>query len=93
LRKLLTADSTSEQAGAGLDSLTAAELARFTALNDAYQAKFGFPFIISVAGKTKPAILQTFEARVANDKTTERAAALDQVSRIALMRLTNRLPS
>ncbi len=50
--KRLTAESTAEQAGAGLDALTDAERARFTALNDAYVAKFGFPFIIAVRGVT-----------------------------------------
>jgi OHCU decarboxylase len=91
--KLLTADSSNEQAGAGLDHLTPDELARFTALNDAYKAKFGFPFIVSVAGKKKPEILAAFETRLAHDRPTEFATALDQVARIALMRLRARLPS
>src|SRR5262245_63615878 len=39
----LTHDSSSEQAGAGLDRLTAEEFARFTALNEAYKKRFGFP--------------------------------------------------
>src|SRR5262249_55822646 len=48
--RLLTADSATEQGSAGLDALTEDELARFTALNDAYRAKFGFPFIMAVKG-------------------------------------------
>ena len=47
----LTAESNKEQASAGLDTLTEDELARFTALNDAYKAKFGFPFIMAVKGR------------------------------------------
>jgi 2-oxo-4-hydroxy-4-carboxy-5-ureidoimidazoline decarboxylase len=39
-----------EQAGAGLDSLTAAEMSTFTQLNDEYKAKFEFPFILAVKG-------------------------------------------
>ena len=39
----LTADSSQEQASAGLDQLTDRERARFIALNEAYQARFGFP--------------------------------------------------
>ena len=62
---------TAEQAGAGLDALTDAEKARFTELNDAYQAKFGFPFIIAVRGLDKARILQAFETRIANDRDTE----------------------
>ena len=90
--KRLTAESTAEQAGAGLDSLTDAERARFTELNDAYQAKFGFPFIIAVRGLDKARILSAFETRIANDRATEFATACAQVERIALLRLKDMLP-
>ena len=90
--KRLTAESTAEQAGAGLDALTDAEKARFTELNDAYLAKFGFPFIIAVRGLDKARILQAFETRIANDRDTEFAAACAQVERIALLRLKDMLP-
>jgi OHCU decarboxylase len=88
----LTAESTAEQAGAGLDALTDAERKRFTELNDAYAAKFGFPFIIAVRGLDKAGILAAFEARVANDRDTEFASACAQVERIALLRLKDMLP-
>ncbi|MFA5123701.1 2-oxo-4-hydroxy-4-carboxy-5-ureidoimidazoline decarboxylase [Zavarzinia sp.] len=87
LAKGLTPESTAEQAGAGLDRLTAAELARFTELNERYKAKFGFPFIIAVKGLDKHTILKAFEARVENTPEVEFATALDQVKRIALLRL------
>ncbi len=90
--KRLTAESTAEQAGAGLDALTDAERTRFTELNDAYKEKFGFPFIIAVKGLNKDQILKTFEARVANDRDTEFATACRQVERIALLRLKDLLP-
>jgi urate oxidase len=90
--KRLTPESTAEQAGAGLDALTDAERARFTELNDAYQAKFGFPFIIAVRGLDKARILQAFEQRVANDRDQELATASSQVERIALLRLKDMLP-
>ena len=83
----LTAASTGEQASAGLDRLTADELAQFTALNTAYRDKFGFPFIIAVKGLTKDAIQSAFVRRLANDKPRERTEALAQVERIALLRL------
>lgn len=88
LAKQLTAESTAEQAGAGLDRLTPDELARFTALNDAYKARFGHPFIIAVKGLDKAAILAAFEARVQNPPEVEFQTALDQVKKIALLRLT-----
>lgn len=83
----LTAASSAEQASAGLDKCTPAEFARFTALNGAYTAKFGFPFILAVKGKTRAEILEAFEARIHNDEGTEFATALAQVERIALLRL------
>lgn len=92
LARQLTADSTKEQASAGLDRLTPEELARFTTLNDAYQARFGFPFIIAVKGLDKDAILAAFERRLGHDPATERQAALEQVERIALFRLKELLP-
>ncbi len=83
----LTAESTSEQASAGLDRLSEDELRRFTMLNDAYRAKFGFPFIIAVRGLTKADILAAFERRIANDRDEEMAEAHRQIERIALLRL------
>ena len=56
-------------------------------LNAAYVAKFGFPFIIAVRGRTKDEILSAFESRVDNDRATEFATACNQVERIALLRL------
>ena len=90
--KRLTAESTAEQAGAGLDSLTDAERAEFTALNDEYVAKFGFPFIIAVRGLGKSDILAAFKRRIGNDRPTEFATACAQVERIALLRLKDMLP-
>ena len=83
----LTGASTREQVGAGLDSLTAAEYERFETLNAAYRARFGFPFIIAVGGLDKHAILSAFERRLANTPKVERAAALDEIARIARLRL------
>jgi OHCU decarboxylase len=89
--KRLTAESTAEQASAGLDALTDAERARFTELNTAYVARHGFPFIIAVRDNTKASILAAFEARLNNDRTTEFATACAQVERIARLRLEDML--
>lgn len=91
--KRLTESSTSEQASAGLDALTDAERARFTELNSAYVAKFGFPFIIAVRGRSKDDILAAFETRIGNDRDSELETACRQVERIALLRLKDMLPS
>lgn len=89
----LTDESKREQAGAGLDTLTDAEFARFTWLNDSYRAKFGFPFILAVRGATKDIILASFEARIGNDAETEFQTALEQVTRIVRFRLEDRVAS
>ena len=84
-------DSRREQAGAGLDRLTAGELARFHDLNARYRERFGFPFILAVKGATKRAILAAFEARIDNDAETERATALANVERIVRLRIEDRV--
>ena len=89
MSKQLTADSTAEQASAGLDHLTDAEKARFTELNNTYKARFGFPYILAVKGKTKAEILANFEERLTNTADQEFATALAQIERIALLRLTD----
>lgn len=83
----LTASSTAEQARAGLDALSAAEVQRIAELNAAYRARFGFPFIVAVRDHTKASIFATFEARLAHDPETEFAEALRQVYRITRLRL------
>ena len=69
------------------------ELARFTALNETYKKRFGFPFIMAVKGATKEQILAGFERRLAHEPETEFNEALAQIEKIALLRLSDRLPS
>ena len=90
--KRLTAESTSEQASAGLDALTDAQRETFTRLNTDYVAKHGFPFIIAVRDHDKASILAAFERRINNDTATEFAEACKQVERIAEFRLMDILP-
>lgn len=86
-QKQLTAESTREQASAGLDQLTDAELAAFTRQNDAYRAKFGFPFIICARLNAKTAILAAMHTRGQNPPDTEFATALGEIEKIARLRL------
>lgn len=90
-RARLTADSTSEQAGAGLDRLGPQEFARFTSLNETYKARFGFPFIFAVKGATKAEILDAFEERIGHSPDVEFETALTQVTRIFRFRLEDRV--
>ncbi|MTH78779.1 allantoinase PuuE [Paracoccus aestuariivivens] len=89
--KRLTAESTSEQASAGLDALTDGERAEFQRVNSEYVAKHGFPFIIAVRDHDKAGIMAAMQARLANDTRTERSTAERQVMRIAELRLQDAL--
>ncbi|MDA9354568.1 allantoinase PuuE [Amylibacter sp.] len=90
--KRLTSESTSEQASAGMDSLTDNERKIFTQLNLTYVKKHGFPFIIAVRDHNKASILSTFKTRINNDGDTEFLEACKQVERIAEFRLMDILP-
>jgi 2-oxo-4-hydroxy-4-carboxy-5-ureidoimidazoline decarboxylase len=86
----LTAASAAEQAGAGLDRLNADEGAVLDALNHAYRARFGFPFIIAVRGqRDRLAILTALQSRVHNAPDREHATALAEVAKIARFRLND----
>ena len=89
IRKELTAASTREQQGAGLDACSPDEFARLQELNAAYNAKFGFPFILAVRGHDRTSIIAAFEARLCNDAEAERQTALEQIARIAEFRLAS----
>jgi 2-oxo-4-hydroxy-4-carboxy-5-ureidoimidazoline decarboxylase len=87
VRRELTADSTREQAGAGLDQCSPEEFARLTDLNARYNAKFGFPFILAVKGHDRAGILREFARRMESERATEIAECLSQVARIARLRI------
>jgi OHCU decarboxylase len=83
----LTPESTREQAAAGLDQLTPDEIATFTRLNYAYRERFGFPFVICARENKKAGILAGFAARLPHTRETEIATALDEIAKIARLRL------
>ena len=83
----VTDDSKSEQASAGLDMLSDEEFTRFHRLNDAYKAKFGFPFMVCVRRHTRDSILSEFERRLARDEAAELAQAMQEVFYITRLRL------
>jgi len=84
----LTADSTAEQASAGIDQCNAEEFERFQNFNARYKNKFSFPFIMAVKGSNRHAILAAFEQRLENGPKTEFATALAEVHKIARLRLS-----
>ena len=87
----LAPDSRSEQAEAGLGTLTQAEMALFQSLNARYRARFGFPFILAVKGAGKQRILGAFQERIDGGREEEFITALAQVMRIIRFRLEDRI--
>jgi 2-oxo-4-hydroxy-4-carboxy-5-ureidoimidazoline decarboxylase len=83
----LTADSTREQAVAGLTAMNAEDVNRLRALNARYRGTFGFPFIIAARNNTQAAIFGTLAARLHNTRAMELHNALAQVGEIARLRL------
>jgi len=89
VRDELTAASRSEQCGAGLDQCSPDEFARITELNDAYQQRFGFPFILAVRGHGRDSIIANMTQRLHNAPEHEHDEALRQIARIARFRLSD----
>ncbi|MBS0547702.1 MAG: 2-oxo-4-hydroxy-4-carboxy-5-ureidoimidazoline decarboxylase [Proteobacteria bacterium] len=87
----VTDESRREQASVGLDALSEEEFQRFHRLNDAYRARFGFPFIVCVRRHTRDAILSAFERRLLNDEAQEFAAALREVFHITRLRIVDKV--
>ncbi len=83
----LTDDSKREQAGAGLDACTPAELTQIGELNRAYRDRFGFPFIIAVTGLDRHQIIAAMRHRLGSSPADEFATALAEVDKIARIRL------
>jgi OHCU decarboxylase len=83
----LTTESTREQASAGLDRLAPDEVAQFRRNNEAYHERFGFPFIICARLNKKEAILSGFSRRLHHSREEETKTALEEVYKIAELRL------
>ena len=83
----LTLDSTEEQSRAGLDQCTTEEFELFQTHNSAYKEKFGFPFIKAVRDSNRAEILEAFASRLQNDYDAEFETALQEIHKIARLRL------
>jgi 2-oxo-4-hydroxy-4-carboxy-5-ureidoimidazoline decarboxylase len=83
----LTAESNAEQNSVGLDRLSDAEYDAFERVNNAYRSKFGFPYIVCVRRHTRDSILRDFERRLPNDAGTETQTSVDEIFRIAALRV------
>ena len=87
IEKKLTKDSRNEQENANLNECSEEEFKEFKKLNEEYKKKFRFPFIITVKGKNKEEILNSFRQRITNNINLEFEEAKEQVKKIANLRL------
>jgi 2-oxo-4-hydroxy-4-carboxy-5-ureidoimidazoline decarboxylase len=83
----LTVESSAEQNIVGLDRLSDAEYVAFERLNNAYRSKFAFPYIVCVRRHTRDSILRDFERRLPNDAKTETQKSIEEICRIAALRV------
>jgi 2-oxo-4-hydroxy-4-carboxy--5-ureidoimidazoline (OHCU) decarboxylase len=70
--------------GEAADSAT---LQALDELNDAYEERFGFRFVVFVAGRSKQEIVPVLRARLANSRDAELKTGLDEFLAISLDRL------
>jgi len=91
IRGELTDHSRNEQQGVGLDACTPEEFAAIQELNQAYSAKFGFPFIVAVKDHTRESIIADMRRRISQPIESEVAEAIRQIERIAWFRLKSKL--
>jgi 2-oxo-4-hydroxy-4-carboxy-5-ureidoimidazoline decarboxylase len=89
----LMKESSNEQASAGLNKLSPEEIDLFQKQNAAYKSKFGFPFVICARLNKKAAILAGFETRLKNSREQEIKTALEEIFKIAELRLQDLIPN
>jgi beta-ureidopropionase / N-carbamoyl-L-amino-acid hydrolase len=94
----LTAESTNEQSKAGLTNCSAEEFAKLLQLNQDYNAKFGWPFILAVRGPrglglSRQQIISSFERRLQGHPDFELQECLRNIHRIAEIRLNDKFAS
>jgi OHCU decarboxylase len=83
----LTVESSREQASAGLHRLPAAEVEALRRLNRSYRERFGFPLIVCAREHTPASILASSSARLAHSQGQEIEVALEEIAKIAGLRL------
>ena len=88
-RAILTRESSGEQASAGLNNISPEEARQFEEYNAQYRERFGFPFVICARLNKKEAILHAFPERLRNDRQREVEIALEEVAKIAALRLAD----
>jgi OHCU decarboxylase len=91
-RAVLTRESQDEQTRAGLLDLSDDEVRIFQRYNEEYRERFGFPFVICARLNKKEAILRAFPQRLEHSREKEIETALEEIYKIAELRLRDLIP-
>ncbi|NJN53175.1 MAG: 2-oxo-4-hydroxy-4-carboxy-5-ureidoimidazoline decarboxylase [Gammaproteobacteria bacterium] len=76
----MTPDSLNEQGRLGLLRLSSEAFQKLGSLNQRYQARFGFPFVVALRlHDSLDSVFASLESRLNNDADTERELAVGQV--------------
>lgn len=88
LRKKFAATAhLASQEQAGVAAASEATLARFAALNDEYERRHGFIFIVCATGKSAGEMLALLEDRIVNGPAIELRKAVEEQKKITALRL------
>ncbi|XP_068162437.1 2-oxo-4-hydroxy-4-carboxy-5-ureidoimidazoline decarboxylase-like [Antennarius striatus] len=83
----LSRESDEEQKAAGMDVLNSNEVSHMARLNEEYQQRFGFPFVICSRMHNKVSIFNQLLVSCQNERTVERARAIKEAKKICHLRL------
>lgn len=89
--KNIAVTSLSEQSGSGLNSCTKEEADKLQSLNEQYNKKFGYDFLLAIKGYNKEDIFIELDNRLNNDPNTEFKIAMQQFYKILLMRMLDKV--
>lgn len=87
----VTAESDAEQGSIRLNALAPEQIAEWDALNAAYKACFGFPFILCVRRHDQASALAAIRARLNSTCEDELETALQEIAWITRYRLADRV--
>jgi 2-oxo-4-hydroxy-4-carboxy-5-ureidoimidazoline decarboxylase len=77
----------SEAEQAGMQSADSAARTRLAVLNEQYEARFGYIFIVCATGKSPAEMLSMLEGRLPNDADRELPIAAEEQRKITALRL------
>ncbi|XP_063883573.1 2-oxo-4-hydroxy-4-carboxy-5-ureidoimidazoline decarboxylase-like [Scylla paramamosain] len=84
-----TEESRQEMKDSGISEFIENQRSKLSSLNKSYCLKFGFPFVICTRLNKKEAILQGLSRRLYNSPEEELHTGIEEVKKIALLRLKN----